>query len=186
MAIMMLVWPLIGLAGGPFAVWLYRRHKRPGPKPAWLSVAVAACHCGAGCTLGDLIAECAVMAAPSLLFWFGLGTVWHDRIFAAWSLDFLVAFLIGIVFQFFAIAPMRGLRVADGLFAALKADSLSLLSWQVGMYGFMAVVQFVFARLTADRIEFWSAMQLAMLAGFAMAYPVNAWLIRTGIKEKMS
>ncbi|WP_405083923.1 DUF4396 domain-containing protein [Paraburkholderia caribensis] len=28
-------------------------------------------------------------------------------------------------------------------------------------------------------------MQLAMLAGFATSYPVNWWLIRSGVKEKM-
>ena len=28
-------------------------------------------------------------------------------------------------------------------------------------------------------------MQLAMLCGFATAYPVNWWLIRRGLKEKM-
>jgi len=28
-------------------------------------------------------------------------------------------------------------------------------------------------------------MQLAMLAGFATSYPVNWWLIRSGLKEQM-
>jgi len=28
-------------------------------------------------------------------------------------------------------------------------------------------------------------MQIAMLCGFATCYPVNWWLIRTGIKERM-
>jgi len=28
-------------------------------------------------------------------------------------------------------------------------------------------------------------MQFAMIAGFATAYPMNWWLIRRGIKEKM-
>lgn len=28
-------------------------------------------------------------------------------------------------------------------------------------------------------------MQIAMLAGFLTAYPVNWWLLRSGIKEKM-
>lgn len=185
MAIMMLVWPLIGLAGGPFAVWLYYRHKRPGPKPDWLGVAVAACHCGAGCTLGDLLSEATAMAAPSLLIWFGLGTVWHDPIFAGWTLDFLAAFLIGIVFQFFAIAPMRGLGLWQGVAAALKADTLSLAAWQLGMYGFMALIQFGVARLKAGQIEFWAAMQWAMLAGFLVSLPANWALLKSGLKEPM-
>jgi hypothetical protein len=28
-------------------------------------------------------------------------------------------------------------------------------------------------------------MQIAMIAGFATSYPVNWWLITTGVKEKM-
>jgi hypothetical protein len=34
-----------------------------------------------------------------------------------------------------AIVPMRGLSPGKGLVAAVKADTLSLISWQVGMYG---------------------------------------------------
>jgi hypothetical protein len=32
---------------------------------------------------------------------------------------------------------------------------------------------------------FWFMMQIAMLAGFFTSYPVNWWLLRSGIKEKM-
>ena len=33
---------------------------------------------------------------------------------------------------------MRNLSVGEGLVQAVKADTLSLTAWQVGMYGFMA------------------------------------------------
>ena len=33
--------------------------------------------------------------------------------------------------------------------------------------------------------EFWFMMQSAMLRGFATSYPVNGWLIRSGIKQPM-
>ncbi len=55
----------------------------------------------------------------------------------------------------------------------------------------MAIGQFLvlpalFARRTdALTLEFWFMMQLAMVAGFATAYPVNWLLIRRGLKEKM-
>jgi hypothetical protein len=55
----------------------------------------------------------------------------------------------------------------------------------------MAIAHFVvFARVFRVRAEvntpeFWFATQLAMMAGFATAYPVNWWLIRPGIKEAM-
>jgi hypothetical protein len=106
-------------------------------------------------------------------------------------LDFLFAFGLGIVFQHLAVAPMRGLSPREGLIAALKADTLSLIAWQLGMYGLMAFIQLhacpsLFgARADVDSPAFWFAMQLAMVAGFVTAFPVNWWLIRAGIKERM-
>lgn len=173
MAVMNWVWPLVGLSGGPLAVWLHRRQHRPGPRPFWQSVAVATCHCGAGCTLGDLLVE----GAAPLLGPMGITT--------RWGIDTLAAFLLGIVFQYFSIAPMRGLGLRDGLAAAVKADTLSLLAWQAGMIGTMAAIHFGLIALAPGDVRFWAAMQLAMLAGFAVSYPVNAALLKAGLKEKM-
>jgi hypothetical protein len=78
-----------------------------------------------------------------------------------------------------------------GVRAALKADALSLTAWQIGMYGFMAFASLycfrhVFGvRLEVDSVEFWIMMQIAMLCGFLTSYPVNWWLLRSGIKEMM-
>ncbi len=108
-----------------------------------------------------------------------------------WTLDFLLAFGFGIIFQYFAIVPMRKLSPGKEIVAALKADSLSLTAWQVGMYCLMAVLQFeVFKRsfggeAPVDSVEFWGAMQLAMIAGFITSYPMNWWRIKIGIKERM-
>lgn len=40
-------------------------------------------------------------------------------------------------------------------------------------------------KLTTNTVEFWFMMQIAMIFGFITSYPVNWWLIRNGIKEKM-
>ena len=59
------------------------------------------------------------------------------------------------------------------------------------MYGFMAFAQFYLFRhllgvpLEVNTPEFWFVMQIAMIAGFCTSYPVNWWLIRVGIKERM-
>ena len=106
-------------------------------------------------------------------------------------LDFSFAFLLGIAFQYFTIKPMRGLSPMQGLIQALKADTLSLLAWQLGMYGCMALAHFwIFVQvwhqpIKPDMPEFWFMMQIAMLFGFATSYPINWWLLRSGIKEKM-
>ena len=58
------------------------------------------------------------------------------------------------------------------------------------MYGFMAFAAFICSGLLGrgsktNSAEFWFMMQIAMLCGFADGYPVNWWLLRNGIKEKM-
>jgi hypothetical protein len=202
MWIMNVVWPLTGLYSGLLGLWAYFRYGRMDAvghagsdkekaAPFAVSVGKGAAHCGAGCTLGDIVAEWLTYFVPTIAVWFGWGTLFSEKMFAVWIVDFVFAFLFGIVFQYFAIAPMRGLSFGEGMVAALKADSLSLIAWQVGMYGFMAVAQFYLYRhllgrnLEPDTVEFWFMMQIAMLAGFITSYPVNWWLIKSGIKERM-
>jgi hypothetical protein len=197
MRIMNLVWPLTALYSGPLGLWFYFRVGRPSTharmmeaqrqdqkppsqtKPSWQTTAVGTTHCGSGCLLGDLVAEWFVVLVPVTLF--------GHRVFGTWLLDYIAAFAIGVAFQYFTIKPMRGLSVDEGLRAAIKADSASLSAWQVGMYGWMAVALFgLFTpELPKTSPVFWFMMQIAMLAGFATAFPVNRWLIRSGIKEAM-
>ncbi|MEZ5815489.1 MAG: DUF4396 domain-containing protein [Hyphomicrobiaceae bacterium] len=212
MAIMNVVWPITGLYAGPLAVWGYltygrtvpvdaentsparcdhykRAHKSPVPFPA--KVGKGAMHCGAGCTLGDIIAEWLAFLVPAIALWFGYRSMFSEKIFAIWILDYVLALLFGIGFQYASIVPMRHLSPGRGIVEAAKADILSLSSWQIGMYGFMAIVHFglfgaiLGTPLEVDMPEFWASMQLAMIAGFITAYPMNWWLIRKGIKEAM-
>ena len=198
MWIMNIVWPLTALFGSVIwlaAYWKWGRAPAPHEKQDGLPFAVmvgkGASHCGAGCTLGDLIAEWLAFGVPVIAVWFGYRSLFSEEIFAIWILDFILAFGIGVAFQYFTIKPMRDLSPGQGIIAALKADIASISAWQIGMYGLMAALQFGWFKpafgTTADVAtpEFWFAMQLAMLAGFATSYPVNWWLIRAGIKEKM-
>lgn len=197
MWIMNLVWPITALYAGPLALFAYykvgrlsthqamrkakeREQEPPGKqKPFWQKVALGASHCGGGCTLADIVGEWALFAFPLTLF--GM------KIFGAWVVDYFLALLFGIFFQYFTIAPMRDLSLGEGLVAAGKADFLSLTAWQVGMYGWMAIATFLIFGHELEKTNpvFWFMMQIAMLAGFLTSYPVNWWLIRAGIKEAM-
>lgn len=189
MWIMNLVWPITALWGGPVALWAYfkvgrlsthramqaakQRDEEPPSKkkPFALSVAAGTTHCGAGCSLGDLVAEWFVVLVPLTLF--------GEKVFGAWALDFALAFLFGIAFQYFTIVPMKQLSPGRGLIAALKADTLSLSAWQVGMYGWMAVVIFgLFGEIPKMNPVFWFMMQIAMCVGFVTSYPANWWLLK--------
>lgn len=198
MWVMNIVWPITALYSGPLGLWAYfavgrlsthqameeRRDKGEGTpqqfKPFWQSVVSATTHCGSGCTLGDLLAEGIILSLVPL-------SLFGHKIFAAWGVDYVAAFSFGIAFQYFTITPMKHLSPRAGLVAALKADALSLTAWQVGMYGWMAIATFLIFGRELDRADpvFWFMMQIAMLAGFLTSYPVNWWLVRAGIKEKM-
>jgi hypothetical protein len=210
MWIMNLVWPICALFGTVWVLWQYFAYGRlasdenaqlaeargedppnRAQTPFAVMVASGTLHCGSGCTLGDICAEWLVFAVPAIGVAFGWHGIFGDRIFAVWIVDYLFAYGFGILFQYFTIAPMRSLSLPQGLVAAVKADTLSLTAWQVGMYGFMAVAHFlIFPRafgvpLQTGMVEFWFMMQIAMHFGFATAYPVNWWLIRSGLKERM-
>ncbi|HVV71550.1 MAG TPA: DUF4396 domain-containing protein [Verrucomicrobiae bacterium] len=197
MWIMNVVWPVTALYLGPLALVTYFRWGRlstqrsvmqaqeqgrenPGKrKPFWQQCAVGVTHCGSGCTLGDIAAEWLLFAFPVVLF--------GHKIFGNWVIDYVLAFLLGIAFQYFTIKPMRDLPGRKALWAAVKADTLSLTAWQLGMYGWMALTTFVIFghELAKTSPVFWFMMQVAMWLGFATSYPVNWWLLRSGIKEAM-
>ena len=103
------------------------------------------------------------------------------------SLRFAFAFVAGIVFQYFSIAPMRHLGLREGLKAAVKADTISILAFEIGMFAWMAVTsRFLFhPRLEPTDPTYWFMMQIAMMIGFATSYPANRLLIRHGWKEAM-
>jgi hypothetical protein len=159
----------------------------PGPSPAarprpyWVTMAIEVSHCGSGCALGDVIAEFAV-------FWLALNVA-GLTLGAEYIGDYFLALAFGIVFQFFAIAPMRGLGVRDGLVAAAKADFISLTAFEIGLFGWMAIMTFVLFpapnELMPSSAAFWLLMQVGMIVGFATSWPANAWLVKRGIKVPM-
>lgn len=80
-----------------------------------------------------------------------------------------------------------GLAPKTALKKAIQADILSLISWQIGMYIWMAIVLFgIFTpTMPRDSAVYWFMMQIAMIFGFMTAYPVNGLLCKKGIKHVM-
>jgi hypothetical protein len=192
MPVMEAVWPVNALYLGPVAVWLYLRygrpqgrrwrqaHGEPPGKPDWAATTIGVLHCGAGCTLGDIVAETTIFLLAI--------TIAGQAVWAEFIGDYVLALALGIAFQYFAIAPMRGLSVGKAIRQAAKADVLSLSAFEVGLFGWMALMAFVFfpgPHLHPDSAAYWFLMQVGMVAGAITAYPVNTWLIRRGIKEAM-
>jgi hypothetical protein len=195
MGVMNIVWPVTALYLSLFAVWAYltigRRYSRKhmqrdmqrthGHGPTAAQVAVGTSHCGAGCMLADIVSEFSLAAAGFVI----LGSV----LWTSYIVDFIAAWALGILFQYFAIRPMRqDLSRGAAIAAAIKADTLSILAFQTGMYAWMALVYFRFFRaphLTPFDPRYWLMMQVAMICGFATSYPMNRLLIALGWKEAM-
>jgi hypothetical protein len=190
MWIMDVVWPVTALYWGPASLWgLWAWGVPPaklrGPvesrgveKPFWQQIAVSATHCGAGCVLGDLIGEWLVFAFGWKLF--------GDQLYAEFLVDFPLAYLLGIMFQYFTIAPMRGLELWKGIVAAVEADTVSILAFEVGLFGWMAFDAFVlFPGESIASWNHWFQMQIGMIVGFLTSYPANGWLLKEGLKEPM-
>jgi hypothetical protein len=193
MGVMNVVWPVTALYLSVIGLWWYfragRRMARDAPHdrhgeddapPTWGQSLMAASHCGAGCALADIGVEFGVFAL-------GLAIA-GSALWAGFVWDLAGAWALGIVFQYFSIKPMRNLSVGGGIVAAIKADTLSIVAFQVGMYAWMAVVYFLL--FPAPHLEpvspvYWLMMQVAMGLGFLTATPMNRWLVRAGWKEKM-
>lgn len=150
-------------------------------KPRWQSVVLSTLHCGAGCTLADLIGEWFLYFVPI--------AIGGSLLAGSWVLDYVLALIFGVGFQYAAIHGMeRTLPRGVAIRRALKADFWSLTAWQAGMYGWMAIVIFALnggMMLPRTGFSFWFMMQIAMACGFLLALPVNVMLIRRGIKHGM-
>lgn len=150
-------------------------------RPKWQSVVLSTLHCGAGCTLADLVGEWFLYFVPI--------AIGGSLIAGSWVVDYLLALVFGIGFQYAAIRAMEPRTPRTQIVRrAAKADILSLTAWQAGMYGWMAVVIFALhdgATMPRTSFAFWFMMQIAMACGFLVALPVNVWLIRRGIKKGM-
>ncbi len=187
MGIMNVVWPVSGLYTPGFGYLLYlllgRARDAPGTEeetPFGKSVFLSATHCGSGCVLGDVIGAPIVFAAG----W----TVFGQRLFADYVTEFIIAYIFGIAFQYFPVRVMRDLSPGEAVRDAVKADSFSLIAFEVGMFGWMALVVVVLLAGRAPEpstIVFWFMMQIGMVLGFCTTYPANALLIRAGIKGGM-
>ncbi len=118
-----------------------RQHHREmsADRPIFATITIATCHCGAGCPPARL-AE----SLNSLT-------------------DFVLALLIGIVFQYFSIAPMAGDYGWKTIVRSIKADTLSLTFFEVGLFGWMAIFDLLIfdQKLGMNTITYWFIIQVS-------------------------
>ena len=145
----------------------------------WQGIVVDALHCGAGCSLADLIG--------SFVFFYLIPfSIAGQSIFGEWVFDYVLALIVGVFFQYQAIKPMSKDSKITTWIRAFKIDFWSLTSWQIGMYSWSAIEHFIMhLNFMPTNPNFWLMMSIGMICGFITAYPTNWLLVKLNIKTGM-
>src|SRR5699024_10604824 len=194
MPIMNIVWPLTGLYFPIIGMWAYYRmgrdkgrsnhkdqhqHDNHHKKPFWQIAFVSTTHCSSGCSLGD------VAGVPIVAFTgFTIGGV---MLYGKFLVQFTLAYIFVIALQYYGMGMNTQENFKEGIKNAIKADTLDLISFEIGMFGWMALVHFVFFTQPPEPTTavYWFMMQLAMMLGFCTSYPANWLLVIKGVKHAM-
>jgi hypothetical protein len=187
MKIMNFVWPITGLYLPFIGWWIYAvigrpmsvaMHSTAGEHQFWKRVFVSTTHCASGCVIGDIIGAPIVFAAG----W----TFFGERLYADYVVLFALAYVFGIAFQYFPIRATRNVSRRVAIIDAVKADTLALTAFELGLFAWMAVVYFLFvSRAEPTSVYYWFMMQIGMVLGFITAVPPNWLLVRSGVKGGM-
>ena len=140
----------------------------------WRQVLGSTMHCAAGDGLG-IIAGAAIGALLHL-------SPWGD-----FALEYALGFGFGwAYFQAFAMRDMVG----GSYILSLKETFVpELVSMNFLMAGMIPTMKFLMPRIegAGDPLQpaFWFTMSMALIVGFALAYPVNWWLVTNNMKHGM-
>ncbi|HEV3505077.1 MAG TPA: DUF4396 domain-containing protein, partial [Actinomycetes bacterium] len=174
-------WVLITLYMGPIALALYvLADKEPSPgtheefiKPLWKQGVGSTVHCIAGDATG-IIAAAVVTAALGLPMWVDL------------IVEYAAGFGFGLfVFQALFMKNMMGGSYRKALRRSFIPEWLSMNMMAAGMFPVMALVMMGRDMRAMEPTEplFWAVMSLGVIVGFAVAYPVNVWMVARNLKH---
>jgi hypothetical protein len=85
--------------------------------------------------------------------------------FAEYVAEFVFAYAFGIAFQYFPIRSMRNIPPHEAIVDAVKADTLALVAFEVGMFGWMEIAHSLLLpwHPRPDSVVFWFMMQIGMI-----------------------
>lgn len=182
MRVMKWGWLLVALYTGVVGLivyWLSCREPSPGTHekfvaPLWKQTIGSTIHCLAGDATG-VIAAVVVTSLFSLPMWF----------------DSLVEYVVGfgfglLVFQALFMKDMLGGSYFDAVKGTWLAEFLSMNAVMAGMIPVMIIMMTRdMSAMEPTSVRFWGIMSLATLVGAVLAFPVNRWLVKNGLKHGM-
>jgi len=172
---------LVTLYMGPIALLLYvlsDKEPRPGEheefiKPLWKQGVGSTIHCVAGDATGIILA--AVITAT-----LGL-PMWLDLI-----VEYMAGFAFGLfIFQSLFMKSMMGGTYWQNVRKSFLPEFISMNFMMAGMGPVMSFVMMGrdMRAMVPTELLFWGAMSIGVIAGFALAYPWNIWLVAQNLKH---
>ena len=172
---------LVTLYMGPIGLLLYvMADKEPQPggheefiKPLWKQGVGSTVHCVAGDATGILVAA-AVTALAGLPMWVDL------------IVEYTAGFLFGLlIFQALFMRKTMGGSYAENVRRSFLPELISMNCMMAGMAPVMIYLMMGrdMRAMWPGEPLFWVVMSLGIVAGFAIAYPVNVWMVSRGMKH---
>jgi len=180
--VMKLAWILIVLYTGPvglFIFFLSCRQPIPGTHDQfiaahWKQSVGSMMHCVAGDATG-------IILAAIVTFHLGLPNG-LDLI-----IEYITAFVMGLlIFQALFMKSMMGGNYFLAIKKTLFSETVSMNMVMVGMIPVMAIMRGTIPGGDDPKgLMFWGISSVATLAGIITAYPINSWLVGSGLKHGM-
>jgi hypothetical protein len=189
-AVMNIIWPLTGLYM-PFIGWIawWYLGRKPSQQQklallapqkirgnaSWQTIFISTSLSAAACIFGDIM----TIPIVTLLKQFAINpALWMQAIICL-----IVSLFMGLLFQFLAIRQREQHSFGRALLLALKTEIFPLVTYQFGIFIFMALaLKFVLnEQANPLLVVFWFMLQLAIMTGFLFSWPANHFLIKRGL-----
>ena len=172
---------LVTLYMGPIGLLLYvLADKEPAPgtheafvKPLWKQGVGSTVHCVAGDATGIILAAAmtAVLGLP----------MWADLL-----VEYVAGFLFGLlIFQSLFMKAIMGGTYGENVRRSFIPELVSMNAMMAGMAPVMIVLMMGrdMRAMWPGEPLFWFVMSIGITVGFALAYPVNVWLVARRLKH---
>jgi hypothetical protein len=180
--VMKLAWILIVLYTGPLGLFIYMlscRQPLEGTHdvfiaPHWKQSVGSLMHCVAGDATGII-----------------LGAIFTYHLSLPNGIDLMIeyaaAFVVGLlIFQALFMKSMAGGNYFEAVKKTFFAETVSMNFVMVGMIPVMAILRMKIPGGDDPKgLMFWGISSIATIAGAIAAYPVNSWLVGSGLKHGM-
>jgi hypothetical protein len=174
---------LVTLYMGPLGLLFYiLADKEPQPgehesftRPLWKQGVGSTIHCVAGDATGIILAA-AITALLGLPMWIDL------------IVEYLSGFAFGLfIFQSLFMKSMMGGTYWENVRKSFLPEFISMNFMMAGMAPVMSFLMMGrdMRAMEPTELLFWGVMSLGIIAGFALAYPANVWLVARGLKHRL-